>query len=131
LKVIMGDDKTPNWGATSVEVLKERVNLYVDQEKYGEGFRLAAALVKKLAEPASKGGLARGHYLDSYYLQILCMYKYGKAKNNPKSVSDAGILLVSLEKEYADFGGEPWKTRFGDLLKAEPDLKTAYDNAKK
>src|SRR5262249_4405215 len=56
LSDILGTEEKPNWGSSNVDALKERVQLYADQEKFSDGYYLAASLVKKLAEPASKGG---------------------------------------------------------------------------
>jgi len=118
------------WGKTNIDALKERVELYVAEEKYGPGYKLAKALVQKLSEKAKGGGRERGHYLDLYYLMVVSVYRGGKADNDPKvraeTLNAANRDVAQLEKEYPDFGGEPWRTRFASLLSAEPDLRGPF-----
>jgi hypothetical protein len=119
------------WGAKSIDVLKEQVLLEADQEKYGAAFRHARGLVEALDKYAASGGAARAHYLDCYYQMALCSYKYGKGQNKPDNIDFAGYLIAVLERKYPDYGGEPWKTRFEELLKSDPMVKVGYDKEKR
>ena len=97
LNAILGTKEKPNWGAKNIDALKERINLYVDQDQFYDGAVHAAALVKALAGPAGGGGALRGHYMDAYYLYTLCVYKHGNAKNLPQNEKDAGSMIGELE----------------------------------
>jgi hypothetical protein len=133
LNEAVGTPGKPGWGARNIDVLKERVYLLIEQEKYAEAARLANALVKQLL-PRTGDNTFKEHYLECYYLQVLAIVRHAQAQSNAarrdKEIREAANMISQLAAKWENFGTEASQKRFTELLAKEPDLKAEYDQRK-
>ncbi len=123
------------WGKTSLQVILENGLLLEAREKYAEGFRLYAPLVKrlvgKLDDPRMKDA-----YLECYFHMVFCYYKNGQTLSTKaerdKALANAARMTSDLEKaQGVDFGSNESKKRFDEMFAAEPALYAEYRAARK
>ena len=135
-EIITGKAGAKGWGATSLEVRKEWIALLEQQDRWAESTHQANALMLQLAKQL-RDPRFKDDYIDCNYHLILGLVHHaqknlkGDRAKYDKSITDAGKSLVQLEKEMKGFGNPESTKRFQDLLKEEPELRTAYEKAKK
>src|SRR5262249_33240197 len=117
----------------NLDAKKEAIYLVQDQEKYGAAANQWDALIKQLMPNINQPGM-KEQYFECYFNLTFCVVKSTpKAKDDATKArlfKQAGNLIVSLEKQYPDDGGEEWHSRYLDLLDTTPELKKEYDALK-
>ena len=133
LDEVTGKDNK-GWGANHADVILEKVCLLEDTGKYGAAANLADGMMKKLLPKVSADPIVKEKYLEFYYHVVYSFYKFGATTSDPakkeRAIRDAGGQLAALDKQMGGFGSDASAKRFEELLKAEPALKAAYDQAK-
>lgn len=131
---VMGNAKTPGWGAKNIDALLERIRQLEAQDKYGNASSQANALVKQLVTKSASDNQVKEKYLEAYFHTVYALYKYGlqqtDAAKKASYVNNAATLISNLVNSNPDFGSVDSKKRFDELLASEKELNDAFEVAK-
>ena len=122
-----------DWGKKNLELRKEIIFWEQDKELYGKAATAWNSLIKQIVPLINQPGM-REQYFDCYFNLTFCVAKSAEkqteAATKTKLFKQSASLLIGLEKQYEDRGGDEWKVRYQELLDTMPELKAEYDTMK-
>ncbi len=132
ITALVGTEKQPGPAAKNIDARKEVIYLAQDREKYGTAGTEWNKLIKQITPAINQPGM-KDNYFEAYYNLVYCVVKSAKkadASKAPQLYTQASSLVVNLEKQYSDRGGEEWKAKYDDLIETTPELKKEYETQK-
>ncbi|HVS35351.1 MAG TPA: hypothetical protein VMS17_07185 [Gemmataceae bacterium] len=135
LSEIMGDAKKPGWGRREIPALIENIEVTAAEGNNKAAAELANGLAQKLLPNIENNQRLKEIYLQLNYMIVENVYRQGvKLKDSDAGkynelVQEAAHLAVETAKKQLGFVTDDTRTRFRDLMDAEPDLKNAFLDA--
>lgn len=132
------DGLVPEGRARTYPEWRELALTWSDEKKFGAAAKVWSDLISSFgAKPDFSNAQIKFNYFEARYEYSWCMYMYAKHIEDPKLLEKkpeylrrVAKLIVELEEHYPDFGADPLKKRYDELLKND-DLRQVYDAYKK